>query len=126
MFFTKLFMLLLSVQFLAQQVVVVTKNNGDELRITSIDFLQGSKRSDIQSITFKEKGETKTLLLSELKRINLKEVASRKGITSWNAILVKTNNEKVEVLLPLDRIYGVDEAGNKIKISSSSIDKISF
>lgn len=119
-------MLLLSVQFLAQQVVVVTRNNGDELRITSIDFLQGSKRSDIQSITFKEKGETKTLLLSELKRINLKEVASRKGITNWNAILVKTNNEKVEVLLPLDRIYGVDEAGNKIKISSSSIDKISF
>lgn len=122
----KVFVFLLFSQYSTQQTIVVTKKSGEELSFTSIDFFQGNKRSDVQAITYWEDDKTRSLPISELKRINLKKVSSKKGITNWNAILVKLDNQKLEVILPLDRIYGIDGTGNEIKISSSSIDKISF
>lgn len=112
--------------FFIQKEIVVTKNSGEEFRFVSIDFFQGSKRSDEPLIMFKKGEKTNTILFSELKRINLKSVASKRGITNWNAILVKNSNQKIEVILPLARIYGVDADGTEVKISSSNIDKISF
>lgn len=108
-------------------VSVVVKSNGDEVRVNSIMIHQGNGIQSESIITFSMKGTQKKLPLVDVKRVNLKDVSSRKrGVITWNALLIMKDNRKMEIQVPLNKISGSDVLGNPIEISSASIDKISF
>lgn len=104
----------------------VVKKNGDVLTIREPRLFQSNARST-RDIIFSLNGKSESVPISQIKRINLKSVASKsQGVTTWNALLVKRNDQKLEVRVALYRVVGLDQQGNKTKVSSSAIDKISF
>ncbi len=110
-----------------QSGITVTKKNGDEIRLSNITVVQSPDVSSDQYISFKSNGKDWTLTLNSIRRINLKSVSSRKkGVPTWEALLVKKDNQKLEVQLDLVRIIGSDSSGGTVEISSNTIDKLSF
>ncbi|MEQ9405913.1 MAG: hypothetical protein RIM99_20135 [Cyclobacteriaceae bacterium] len=106
---------------------LVVKNNGDEVELSNVCLYYGSSESCSAKATFMYNGKLKEWDFSEVKRINLKEVKSRKkGVVTWKALLIRRDNEKFEVEIQLDRIEGDNPSGEKIEISGGAIDKISF
>ena len=110
-----------------QTPTVVVKNNGDEVKLSSIILKQSPNRLSGELLYYTHKGSERSSALNSIRRINLKEVAERKrGVVTWEALIVMKNNNKLEVLIPLNKISGVDVDGRAIEISSNTIDKISF
>ncbi|MEM6815013.1 MAG: hypothetical protein AAF600_11630 [Bacteroidota bacterium] len=101
------------------------KDNGETLILTQVRFYQTKSTSSETTINYRESGEKKTIELSELKRINFKDLTGKKkGVQKWQVILVKRSNVKHDVELNLVEVSGIDSAGKQYVISASSINKI--
>lgn len=110
----------------AQGSALVVKNNGDQIRLSKIELYQTNDQPTT-TLVCEFRGEELLLEIDDLKRMNLKESMERKkGITTWNALLITKANEKYEVLIDFIEIRGINQDGKEESYSSSVINKISF
>ncbi|MEM0940145.1 MAG: hypothetical protein AAGI25_10200 [Bacteroidota bacterium] len=117
--------LIITFNFFLQDYVSIMKDNGETLILTQVRFYQTKSTSSETTINYRESGEKKTIELSELKRINFKDLTGKKkGVQKWQVILVKRSNVKHDVELNLVEVSGIDSAGKQYVISASSINKI--
>lgn len=105
----------------------VIKNNGDEIKISELVIHQSATSTSFDQLVTFHQGKQHVFELKNLKRVNLQEsLGKKKGVTTWKALVVKRNDQKMEVKLDLIRISGTTTSGKKIELSASVIDKISF
>lgn len=110
----------------SQGSALVVKNNGDQIRLSNVELYQTSDQPTT-TLVCEFRGEELLLEINDLKRMNLKESMERKkGITTWNALLITNANEKYEVLIDFIEIRGINQDGKEESYSSSIINKISF
>jgi hypothetical protein len=110
-----------------QSPLTVVKNNGDQVVLTKAQIYQTEKDASKESIFYSYRGKVENVSLKEVKRISFKEtLKKKKGITTYRVVLVKNNNDKLEVELNLVKIEGVNSEGEKESMNLSSVDKISF
>lgn len=110
-----------------QSPLTVVKNNGDQIVLTKAQIYQTEKDASKESIFYSYRGKVENVSLKEVKRISFKEtLKKKKGITTYRVVLVKNNNDKLEVELNLVKIEGVNSEGEKESMNLSSVDKISF
>lgn len=110
----------------SQGSALVVKNNGDQIRLSNIELYQTNDQPTT-TLVCEFRGEELLLEIDDLKRMNLKESMERKkGITTWNALLITKANEKYEVLIDFIEIRGINQDGKEESYSSSVINKISF
>ena len=110
-----------------QTPLTVVKNNGDESQLNNFVFYQSDTQSSASSLTYSYRGQSKSIALNQVKRISFKEsVRRKKGVTTYRVILVKTNNDKLEVEMNLAKLEGKNKNGKTESIGFGSIDKISF
>ncbi len=120
-------LLIILVLFFAQGPLTVVKNNGDQLSLTNVSFLQSEGSGSSTSLNYSYRGETNNIAFKNIKRISFKETIKRKkGVTTYRVILVKADNSKLEVEVDLVRMEWTGKAGKKESMSFSSVDKISF
>lgn len=116
----------LSLSFQSPNVTVV-KKNGDAIKLSNVSYVQSSSATGSSDLVFTHNGKKMELSSIQVKRINLKEVAEKKkGVITWEALLVKPNGDKLEIRLDLDGVSGMNEKGSVVGISGNAIDKISF
>ena len=112
---------------LFQAPLTVVKNNGDQIILTNVRFYQTEKLASKEEISYSYRGTVDKIKLKEIKRISFKEtVQKKKGITTYRVILVKDNNDKLDVELDLVKVEGINSQGEKESMNLSSVDKISF
>ncbi|MEO1254453.1 MAG: hypothetical protein AAFY41_06150 [Bacteroidota bacterium] len=119
---------LISILFVAlQDPVTVIKNNGDELLLSDYRIYQSSSKASASSLSYSHHGQKKSIALNQIKRISLKEsVRKKKGVATFRVIIVKSNNDKLEVEVDLVKIEGKNENGKLESTGFGSVDKISF
>ncbi len=119
---------LISILFsLSQTPVTIVKNNGDETLLSEYRIYQSDLKSSNSSLTYSYRGQGETVPFSQVKRISFKESLKRKkGVTTYRVILVKTNNDKLEVEVDLVKIEGKNKNGKVESMGFGSVDKISF
>lgn len=118
---------IICLSFLFQSPAVVVKHNGDEVNIKNALIYQSEGGGSPSQLSYAYRGVSSQIALSQVKRISFKEVVSKKkGITTYRVVLVKKNNDKMEVTMDLSRLEGVGQNGKKESMNFSSIDKISF
>lgn len=121
------FLAILSLVSFLQGEALITKNNGDEIRLSNVQFYQAEEVPSTKSVYFIYRGEKRSISINELKRINLKEsLGKKKGISTWSALLITNENEKFEVSFDFIQLTGINEEGKEETYSSSIIDKISL
>jgi len=104
----------------------ITRKDGETVQLSAISVYQ-KRDVKTESLTFSKGSQPKTIEISKLRRINLKEsVGKSKGVTRWLAVLVEKNNVKHEVEIELYEVRGVNADGKAFSISANAIDKISF
>ncbi|WP_436517081.1 hypothetical protein [Ekhidna sp. To15] len=112
---------------LAQSPVIIVKNNGDQLDLSNVVIFQSETNGSSNSIRYSYRGEKAKMDFEQLKRISFKETLKRKkGVTTYRVILVKSNNNKLEVEIDLVKLEGIAKSGKVETMNFSSIDKISF
>jgi len=110
-----------------QDQITVVKNNGDVIVFTDATIFQQENEGSNQGLSYSYRGKVETITLDKIKRISFKEtIKKKKGITTYRAILVRTNNTKLEIDIDLVSIDGVTDVGKNESMSFSSVDKISF
>ncbi len=110
-----------------QEVFVVIKQNGDQIMLKNLKIVQGEDVVSDQALIFSSNGKKMSQPLSDLRRLNLKDdVQKKKGVVTWNALLIKSNDKKLEIQIEIARITGINESGNLVEIPGGSIDKIIF
>lgn len=120
-------LLVLFILFSVQTSGTLTKNNGEQIQLKSVEFYQQQDNSSSTSLNYTFRGKNSTINISELKRVNLKESLDRKkGITTWKALLITKKNEKYEVEIDLVEVTGVTGEGKTESYSANVIDKISL
>ncbi len=123
-------MKLLIITFLllfSQTQVTVVKNNGDQIVLKNIKMFQSEELSSSNNLRYSYRGEESEIAFDEVKRISVKETVQRKkGITTYRVILVKRNNDKLEVDIDLLKLEGTNDNGKLESMNLSSVDKISF
>ena len=88
---------------------------------------QSNEKTSNEQIHYLIRGKQEQIKLSEVRRISFKEtVQKKKGITTYRAILVKSNNDKLNVEIDLVKVEGLTEDGQMESLSFSTVDKISF
>ena len=109
------------------QQATVVKKNGHEVRLTEITFFQSEREEGSAALSYIYNGRSLTIAERDAKRINLnKAVEKSKGITTWEALLVRTNGDKLEIRINLNKIKGKSDDGKIVTIPGGAIDKISF
>ena len=110
-----------------QNPLTVVKNNGDQLSLNNAVIYQSEANGSSNSLSYSYRGESAQVLFKNIKRISFKETVKRKkGVTTYRVILVKSDNNKIEVEIDLVKLEGMGESGKKESMSFSSIDKILF
>lgn len=110
-----------------QTPLTVVKNNGDQLGLTDVLIYQNNEVGTAGSLSYSYRGEKNEVEFKDIKRISFKETLKRKkGITTYRVILVKSNNNKLEVEIDLVRLEWTNKSGKKESMGFSSVDKISF
>lgn len=113
--------------FFIQSPITIVKKNGDQIVLTDVMIYQSESMGSPDMLTYSIKGKKEKIKVQQVKRISFKEtVRKKKGVTTFRIILVKDNNDKLEVELDMLRIVGRDKEGKKESMNLSSIDKISF
>ena len=122
----KMFLLILALSLFQTQVTVV-KNNGDQIGLSNVMIYQNETTGSSDLLDYSYRGEDVKIAFKDIKRISFKETVKRnKGVTTYRIILVKTNNDKLEVELDLVKLEGIKESGKKESMNFGSVDKISF
>ncbi|MEP0987017.1 hypothetical protein [Ekhidna sp.] len=112
---------------LTQSPTTIVKKNGDQIVLTDVMIYQTEEMGSPNSINYSIRGKKEKISVDKVKRISFKEtIGKKKGITTYRIILVKNNNDKLEVEMNLVKIEGKDKEGKTASMSLSSIDKISF
>ncbi|WP_370086568.1 hypothetical protein [Ekhidna sp.] len=112
---------------LFQTQVTVVKNNGDQVVLKNIKVYQSEGQSSSDALIYSYRGEDSNISFKEVKRISVKEtLQKKKGVTTYRVILVKSNNDKLEVDIDLIKLEGTNENGKVESMNLSSVDKISF
>ncbi|WP_421762746.1 hypothetical protein [Ekhidna sp.] len=112
---------------LTQSPITIAKKNGDQIVLTDVMIYQTEEMGSPNSINYSIRGKKEKISVDKVKRISFKEtIGKKKGITTYRIILVKNNNDKLEVEMNLVKIEGKDKEGKTASMSLSSIDKISF
>lgn len=123
-------MKLLIITFLlsfSQAQVTVVKNNGDQIVLKNIKIYQSEAKVSSDVLQYSYRGEHSKIALRDVKRISVKETIQRKkGIATYRVILVKSNNDKLEVDIDLVKLEGTNANGKVESMNLSSVDKISF
>ncbi|SNT26664.1 hypothetical protein SAMN05421640_3047 [Ekhidna lutea] len=110
-----------------QSPVTIVKNNGDEIELTNVLLYQTTAKGTPDVISYSYRGAPGKVNIKEVKRISFKEnLGRKKGVTTFKAILVKRNNDKLEVEVNLVKVEGTNKEGKKESMNFSSVDKISF
>lgn len=110
-----------------QNPLTVVKNNGDQLSLSNAVIYQNETNGSSSSLNYSYRGESAQVLFKNIKRISFKETVKRKkGVTTYRVVLVKSDNNKIEVEIDLVKLEGMGESGKKESMSFGSIDKISF
>lgn len=118
---------ILSVLFSFQGPITVIKNNGDELGLSNVIIYQSETDNSNDLLYYSYRGKDSKVAFEDIKRISFKEtIRKKKGISTYRVILVKSDNNKLEVEMDLVRLEGMNESGKKESMNFSSIDKISF
>lgn len=113
--------------YFSQSSVTVVKNNGDQLNLSDVVIFQNDVSGSSNSINYSYRGEKAAMAFKNIKRISFKETVKRKkGITTYRVILVKSDNNKLEVEIDLVKLEGIAKSGKMESMNFSSIDKISF
>jgi len=124
---TMKFFCLLSLIYTLQNSGYITKNSGEEIPLNDIMLYQSPENGKSDMLLYNYRGEERSISINEVKRINLKEnLNKKKGITTWNVLIVTRKNEKYEAQLDLVEVRGTNSEGKQEIISSSVINKISF
>jgi hypothetical protein len=106
---------------------VIVKNNGEEVKLAALVIHQSTTSTSFDQLNFVSNGKKQTLDLKDLKRVNLQEaIDKKKGVTTWKALIIKKNDQKMEVNIDLIKISGTNASGEKMVFMSASIDKILF
>lgn len=112
---------------LFQTQVTVVKNNGDQVVLKNIKVFQSEEHSSSDELLYSYRGENSSIAFGDVKRISVKEtLQKKKGVTTYRVILVKSNNDKLEVDIDLIKMEGTNEYGKVESMNLSSVDKISF
>ena len=110
-----------------QAPLTIVKNSGDESKFNNYVFYQSDTESSNSQLTYSYRGQNEVIKLSQVKRISFKEsVKRKKGITTYRVILVKTNNDKLEVEMDLVKLEVKNKNGKLESMGFGSVDKISF
>lgn len=110
-----------------QQSLTLVKNNGDQIELTDVKIYQKANAPAADALYFSYRGKEGKIEMSNLKRISFKETMhKKKGVTTYRAILVEKNNDKLEVSIDFVRVEGMNEDGKVESMGLSSVDKISF
>ncbi|MEO9485294.1 MAG: hypothetical protein ABJG47_17685 [Ekhidna sp.] len=112
---------------LFQNSLTVVKNNGDQLSLSSVKIYQNETNSSPNELSYTYRGESYNVLFRDIKRISFKEtLKKKKGVTTYRVVLVKSDNNKLEVEIDLVKLEGMNTSGKSESMNFSSIDKISF
>ncbi|WP_420318419.1 hypothetical protein [Ekhidna sp.] len=110
-----------------QSPITIVKNNGDEIRLSNVQIYQNEKKSSADLLNYTYLGNVESIKIREIKRISFKEaLEKKKGVTTYRVILVRSNNDKLEVQLNLAKVEGINNEGKKESLGLGSVDKISF
>ena len=110
-----------------QSQVTIVKDNGETAQLTNLSFYQKKDSSTKTTLSYFGTDGNKSIDISQLKRINFKELISRnKGVQRWNVILVTKSNAKHDVEMDLVQVEGIDAQGKQEAIGAGSIDKITL
>lgn len=122
----KVLLIALLLPFYQSQIKIV-KNNGDEIVLTEVLIFQTDKKGSPNSITYKLRDKEEKIMVKSVRRISFKEsLGKKKGIATYRVILVKDNNDKLDVEIDLVKIQGKNENGKMESLGLGSVDKISF
>lgn len=120
-----LFFVLLSTD--EQTSCTIVKNNAEEVKLSSLVIHQSTTSTSYDQLVIVINGKKGSMNLKELRRVNLQEsLGKKKGVTTWKALIVKKNDQKIEVQLDLIKVSGTSPSGEKMAFMSGSIDKILF
>ncbi|WP_425390915.1 hypothetical protein [Ekhidna sp.] len=110
-----------------QSTTTIVKNNGDQIELKNVLIYQNEKKGSPDVIVYSYRGAKDQVKVKDIKRISFKEtIQKKKGITTYRVILVKANNDKLEVEIDLVKVEGLNDEGKKESLSLGSVDKISF
>ncbi|MEO9869580.1 hypothetical protein [Ekhidna sp.] len=111
----------------AQAPATIVKNNGEQIVLSEVLFYQTGESGSSEKIIYSYRGSNSSISLKQVKRISFKETVKRKkGIVTYKVILVKNNNDKLEVEVDMVRLEGKNKNGKSVSMNCSSIDKVSF
>ena len=119
--------LIITLFSLFQAQVTIVKNNGDQVVLKNIKVFQSEGQSSSGELLYSYRGENSSIAFGDVKRISVKEtMQKKKGVTTYRVILVKSDNNKLEVEIDLIKLEGTNESGKLESMNLSSVDKISF